>query len=136
MQFKLIRAITGSVKTGENEMKIYTQEDYNTFEIINDIKQCPSGDYRNFNNFAELCSFAEGCSYNSITMKNTKVVSVFGVGDSKSIYRWLSVNDVNYYQVGCFFGNEQELGEKVKNKYGENHIYFDAIDFINKIPCN
>ena len=43
--------------------KIYTQKDFESFEIIDGIKQCPSGDYSQISSFAERCSFAEGCSF-------------------------------------------------------------------------
>lgn len=44
-------------------MKKYTQEDFDKFEIIDGIKQCPTGDYTNIELFAKGCSFAEGCSF-------------------------------------------------------------------------
>lgn len=42
-------------------MKKYTQAEFDNFEIIDGIKQCPSGDYSEIKKFAEWCSFAEWC---------------------------------------------------------------------------
>jgi len=49
------------------------------------------------------------------------------------MYRWVSTDNINYYQVGCFFGTEEALRKAVNDKYDKNHIYHSAIDFINKI---
>ena len=44
-------------------MKKFTQKDFDNFEVIDGIKQCPSGDYSEIKRFAEGCSFAERCSF-------------------------------------------------------------------------
>ena len=44
-------------------MKRYTQEDFDSFEVVEGIKQCPSGDYSLIFEFEEQCSFAEECSF-------------------------------------------------------------------------
>ena len=44
-------------------MKKYTQADFDAFEVIDGIKQCPSGDYRDIQIFGEWCSFGERCSF-------------------------------------------------------------------------
>ena len=44
-------------------MKKYTQADFNAFEVIDGIKQCPSGDYSDIRVFGEDCSFGEQCSF-------------------------------------------------------------------------
>ena len=40
-------------------MKKYTQADFNAFEVIDGIKQCPSGDYSDVQIFGERGSFGE-----------------------------------------------------------------------------
>ena len=44
-------------------MKKYTQADFDAFEVIDGIKQCPSGDYSDIRVFGEDCSFGEQCSF-------------------------------------------------------------------------
>ena len=44
-------------------MKKYTQADFDAFEVIDGIKQCPSGDYSDIQIFGEWCSFGERCSF-------------------------------------------------------------------------
>ena len=44
-------------------MKKYTQADFDAFEVIDGIKQCPSGDYSDIRVFGESCSFGAWCSF-------------------------------------------------------------------------
>ena len=44
-------------------MKKYTQADFDAFEVIDGIKQCPSGDYSDIQIFGEWCSFGKCCSF-------------------------------------------------------------------------
>ena len=44
-------------------MKKYTQADFDAFEVIDGIKQCPSGDYSDIQIFGEWCSFVERCLF-------------------------------------------------------------------------
>ena len=44
-------------------MKRYTQQDFDNFEVVGGVKQCPSGDYTSIRVFSEECSFAKGCSF-------------------------------------------------------------------------
>ena len=44
-------------------MKKYTQADFDAFEVIDGIKQCPSGDYSDIQVFSDRCSFGEDCSF-------------------------------------------------------------------------
>ena len=44
-------------------MKKYTQADFDAFEVIDGIKQCPSGDYSDIQIFGEWCSFGKGCTF-------------------------------------------------------------------------
>ena len=44
-------------------MKKYTQADFDAFEVIDGIKQCPSGDYSDIRVFGEDCSFGAWCSF-------------------------------------------------------------------------
>ena len=44
-------------------MKKYTQADFDAFEVIDGIKQCPSGDYSDIQIFGKCCSFGGGCAF-------------------------------------------------------------------------
>ena len=41
----------------------YTQADFDSFPVVNGIRQCPSGDYSGIKSFGEWCSFGEECSF-------------------------------------------------------------------------
>ena len=137
-------------------MKKYTQEEYNELPIVDNFKQCPTGDYTSIEYFGESCSFGElcrfgewcsfgercsfgkscsfgeSCVYANINILNRHVYSVFGVGASKSIYGWLSA-DGWYFQIGCFFGTETQARESINKKYSSEHIYHDALNLIKKM---
>ncbi len=44
-------------------MKKYTQADFNAFEVIDGIKQCPSGDYSDVQIFGERVALGKRCSF-------------------------------------------------------------------------
>ena len=44
-------------------MKEYTQADFDAFEVIDGIKQYPSGVYSDILIFGERCSFGERCAF-------------------------------------------------------------------------
>ena len=113
-------------------MKKYTQEEYNELPIVDNFKQCPTGDYTSVEYFGEWCSFGKSCVYANINILNRHVYSVFGVGASKSIYGWLSA-DGWYFQIGCFFGTETQARESINKKYSSEHIYHDALNLIKKM---
>lgn len=75
-------------------MKKYTQADFDAFEVIDGIKQCPSGDYSDIRVFGKRCSFGEWCSF----------------GRGCSFGEWCSFGE------GCFFGeccSFEERGEYI-----------------------
>ena len=47
----------GVKSTKINIMRKITQEEYDSFEMVNGIKICPSGDYSDINEFEELSLF-------------------------------------------------------------------------------
>lgn len=44
-------------------MELITKEMFDSFPVINGVKQCPQGDYSQIKVFAGFCSFAEQCSF-------------------------------------------------------------------------
>lgn len=81
-------------------MKKYTQADFDAFEVIDGIKQCPSGDYSDIRVFGEGCSFG-GCCF-------------FGKGCSfgKGCFfgKWCSFSECCYFGGCCSF---EEKGEYI-----------------------
>ena len=73
-------------------MKKYTQADFDAFEVIDGIKQCPSGDYSDIQIFGECCSFGERCSF----------------GKQCSFGEWCSFGRCCSFGKGCSFEDKGE----------------------------
>ena len=76
-------------------MKKYTQADFDAFEVIDGIKQCPSGDYSDIQVFSEDCSFGAWCSF----------------GEDCSFDDWCSFGVCCSFGKGCSFGRGCSFGE-------------------------
>ena len=76
-------------------MKKYTQADFDAFEVIDGIKQCPSGDYSDIQIFGEWCSFGKGCSF----------------GKQCSFGAWCTFGACCSFGEGCSFGECCSFGE-------------------------
>ena len=94
-------------------MKKYTQADFDAFEVIDGIKQCPSGDYSDIQIFGEWCSFGERCSFGECCS--------FGewcsFGRCCSFGEWCSFEDkgeyIGDYPFLAFVGFGSRIGSKV-----------------------
>ena len=75
-------------------MKKYTQADFDAFEVIDGIKQCPSGDYSDIQVFGEDCSFGKWCSFS----------------ESCSFGDWCSFGVCCSFGKGCSFGEGCSFG--------------------------
>ena len=75
-------------------MKKYTQADFDAFEVIDGIKQCPSGDYSDIRVFGKRCSFGNRCSF----------------GERCSFGRGCSFGEWCSFGRGCSFGNRCSFG--------------------------
>ena len=88
-------------------MKKYTQADFNAFEVIDGIKQCPSGDYSDIQIFGEWCSFGKGCSFGEYC----------SFGKWCSFGEWCSFEDkgeyIGDYPFLAFVGFGSRIGSKV-----------------------
>jgi hypothetical protein len=88
-------------------MKKYTQADFDAFEVIDGIKQCPSGDYSDIRVFGKRCSFGRGCSFGEWCS--------FGRGCSFdercSFGEWCSFGEECSFDERCSFGEECSFGE-------------------------
>ena len=81
-------------------MKKYTQADFDAFEVIDGIKQCPSGDYSDIRVFGKRCSFGNRCSFGERCS--------FGRGCSFG--EWCSFGERCSFGRGCSFGNRCSFG--------------------------
>ena len=73
-----------------------------------------------------------GAKIGSATILNYKEID--GIGNEKRLLRcFLLNNDSFYFMAGCFSGTEQELKEKVINKYGFDCEYIEAIEFLKNL---
>lgn len=91
-------------------MKKYTQADFDAFEVIDGIKQCPSGDYSDIRVFDKKCSFGEWCSFGG----NSFGGNSFGgnsFGDSCSFGERCSFGKCCSFGRDCSFGEWCSFGE-------------------------
>ena len=79
-------------------MKKYTQADFDAFEVIDGIKQCPSGDYSDIRVFGKRCSFGNRCSFGERCS--------FGRGCSFG--EWCSFGERCSFGRGCSFEDKGE----------------------------
>ena len=82
-------------------MKKYTQADFDAFEVIDGIKQCPSGDYSDIWVFGEGCSFSECCSFGEWC----------SFGRDCSFGEWCFFGKDCSFEEKCFFGKDCSFGE-------------------------
>ena len=66
------------------------------------------------------------------TILNYKEIG--GIGNEKRLLRCFLLNDNSFYfMAGCFGEIEQELKEKVIDKYGSDCEYIEAIEFLKNL---
>ena len=66
------------------------------------------------------------------TILNYKEIG--GIGNEKRLLRCFLLNDNSFYfMAGCFGGIEQELKEKVIDKYGSDCEYIEAIEYLKNL---
>lgn len=90
-------------------MKKYTQADFDAFEVIDGIKQCPSGDYSDIQVFSDRCSFGEDCSF----------------GEECSFGKWCSFGEY------CSFG--EECSFEGKGEYIGDYPFLAFVGFGSRI---
>ena len=132
-------------------MKVFTQEDFDNFEVLDGIKQCPSGDYRLIKTFAERCSFAkwcsfaEGCSFakwcsfaeecsfaNKTLKRGFPYLAIDGAGSENRKTYFFNTEQGIYVQSGCFFGTIEEFRIKViqDNDEKKAKVYLGFSDLV------
>ena len=82
-------------------LKIYTQKDFDSFEVVNGYKICPTGDYSQIKNFGKRCNFGKGCSFREGSR----------FGERCSFGKWCSFGERCSFYAGGSFGKECSFGE-------------------------
>ena len=127
-------------------MKEYTQADFDAFEVIDGIKQCPSGDYSDirvfgkrcsFGNrcsFGERCSFGRGCSFEDKGeyIGDYPFLAFVGFGSriGSKVY-FFNLQDGIYVRCGCWLSDIAGFRERVKAK-NTDAMYLDLCDLVER----
>ena len=133
-------------------MKKYTQADFDAFEVIDGIKQCPSGDYSDIQIFGECCSFGERCSFGrgcsfgnrcsfgewcSFEDKGEYIGDYpflafvgFGSRIGSKVY-FFNLQDGIYVRCGCWLSDIAGFRERVKAKNADA-MYLDLCDLVER----
>lgn len=133
-------------------MKKYTQADFDAFEVIDGIKQCPSGDYSDIQIFGERCSFGERCYFGercsfgeccsfgercSFEGKGEYIGDYpfmafvgFGSRIGSKVY-FFNLQDGIYVRCGCWLSDIAGFRERVKEKNADA-MYLDLCDLVER----
>ena len=121
-------------------MKKYTQADFDAFEVIDGIKQCPSGDYSDIQVFSDRCSFGEDCSFGEECSFEGKGEYIgdypflafvgFGSRIGSKVY-FFNLQDGIYVRCGCWLSNIAGFRERVKEKNADA-MYLDLCDLVER----
>ena len=121
-------------------MKKYTQADFNAFEVIDGIKQCPSGDYSDIQIFGEWCSFGACCSFGKGCSFEDKGEYIgdypflafvgFGSRIGSKVY-FFNLQDGIYVRCGCWLSDIAGFRERVKEKNADA-MYLDLCDLVER----
>lgn len=133
-------------------MKKYTQADFDAFEVIDGIKQCPSGDYSDIRVFGEDCSFGRDCSFGdwcsfgegcyfgkecSFEEKGEYIGDYpflafvgFGSRIGSKVY-FFNLQDGIYVRCGCWLSDIAGFRERVKEKNADA-MYLDLRDLVER----
>ncbi len=139
-------------------MKKYTQADFDAFEVIDGIKQCPSGDYSDIQVFSDRCSFGEDCSFGEYCSFGKwcsfgedcsfgEECSFEGKGEYIGDYPFLAfvgfgsrigskvyffnLQDGIYVRCGCWLSDIAGFRERVKAKNADA-MYLDLCDLVER----
>lgn len=121
-------------------MKKYTQADFDAFEVIDGIKQCPSGDYSDIQVFSDRCSFGEDCSFGEECSFEGKGEYIgdypflafvgFGSRIGSKVYSF-NLQDGIYVRCGCWLSDIAGFRERVKAKNADA-MYLDLCDLVER----
>ena len=109
-------------------MKI-TQQQFDSFPVIDGRKQCPTGDYSLISSFGKRCSFGEECSFGGGCSFGEGCSFGMGCsfGEECSFGEWCSFGGCSFGE-GCSFGGGCSFGERCSfegnYKYVGNYPYW------------
>lgn len=108
-------------------MEEYTQADFDAFEVIDGIKQCPSGDYSDIQIFGEQCSFGKGCSFG----KQCSFGRACSFGEQCSFGACCSFGECCSFGGGCAFGGGCSFEDK--GEYIGDYPFLAFVGFGSRI---
>jgi len=106
-------------------MKKYTQEEYNELPIVDNFKQCPTGDYTSVEYFGEACSFGKLCSFG----KACRFDKACRFGELCSFGKACSFGESCSFGRACRFGKSCRFGEWCS--FGKSCVYAN-INILNR----
>lgn len=101
----------------------YTQADFDSFPVVNGIRQCPSGDYSGIKSFGGRCSFGKGCSVFGKAFTSLTQAQLPG---RYTVKKWTLADGGALYEAGCFHGTYEEAIARA----GDRAAYRKAIEFL------
>lgn len=123
------------------EMKRYTQAEFEAFPVVDGWKQFPTGDYSDIRLFGERCNFGAGCSFGAwcsfgegcnfgegCILENDKkligstVYAGGGFGSDNRTTYGIPTKDELWIRCGCWFGTVDELRKQVTDRHGNSDI--------------
>ena len=111
---------------------------FDAFEVIEGVKQCPSGDYSSIQKIGRSCSFGEWCSFENgkICRKNWQPFYKFSGFSSRNMSETYVFNTTEgiFVRCGCFFGSVDDFKNRVIKEKGEDNGYLKIVDlYVNEI---
>lgn len=116
-------------------MKVFTQEEFDSFPIVNDVKQCPTGDYTQINVFDHQCNFEANCVFDKGGIFKQKCV--FGNYCTFKV-RSLFYSETFEFEEPCVFGKRCSIGKGTV--FRETCTFGEYCEFkmlcLFAVPCN
>lgn len=95
-----------STQPRKDNMKVYTQDEFNALRVIDGARQCPTGDYTQVKNF-DCCTFADYCIFGDH--------HTFAAGTKFGAECYFGSH--NRFGTRCIFGRKSRVGKD--NHFGE-----------------
>ena len=92
-------------------MKKYTQEEFDELPIVDNFKQCPTGDYTSIEYFGESCSFGELCRFGELC----------SFGKSCRFGKACSFGELCSFGKSCSFGELCSFGKLEEDLRGSGY---------------
>ena len=92
-------------------MKKFTQAEFERFEVVDDFKVCPTGDYTDIKAFGECCSFGKSCSFGECCSfgKYCSFSECCSFGEHCNFGEWCNFGEYCSFGECCSFENNKDL---------------------------